>query len=239
MTFHAHSSARRIGGGFTLVELLVVLAIIGLLVTVLSGVVMDGMVAGRQASSSSNLRQIGQALRMFAQHHNGDYPQTTHGNAHEKSWIYTMAPYLGDVDEVRICPADPQRRARKGTASSSYMLNEYIAVASHNPFTGTSEDFTNERSISAPAQTHATFVAADDIAIATSSDHTHSRGWTGGWSAVLADIQPDRFRRGDSNPGRTRGRSVYGFLDGHVEAIDGAELKRRHAENPAFARPPG
>jgi prepilin-type processing-associated H-X9-DG protein len=54
---------------------------------------------------------------------------------------------------------------------------------------------------------------------------------------VTRDIAPDRFRSGA--PDHSRGKSNYLYVDGRVESIQAAELKRKieRGENPA--RPPG
>ena len=59
---------------FTLVELLVVIAIIALLTAILLPVF--GTVRGkaRQASCISNLKQIGNAVRMYTQDYDGRFP---------------------------------------------------------------------------------------------------------------------------------------------------------------------
>jgi len=58
-------------GGFTLVELLVVVGIIAVLVGILVPVLATAREAGRCTNCLSNLRQIGQAFQMYANDHNG------------------------------------------------------------------------------------------------------------------------------------------------------------------------
>ena len=53
--------------GFTLVEILVVLAIIAILMAILLPVLSSVREAGRATSCRSNLRQLGQAIQMYAQ----------------------------------------------------------------------------------------------------------------------------------------------------------------------------
>jgi prepilin-type processing-associated H-X9-DG protein len=55
---------------------------------------------------------------------------------------------------------------------------------------------------------------------------------------VLADIQPDRHRRGPALPDHIRGSANYLYVDCSVEAIPAAEVKRRTLSGENIARPP-
>jgi prepilin-type N-terminal cleavage/methylation domain-containing protein/prepilin-type processing-associated H-X9-DG protein len=65
-------SARRSGAGFTLIELLVVIAIIAILAAILFPVFAQARAKARQATCTSNLKQIGLAFLMYVQ----DYDET-------------------------------------------------------------------------------------------------------------------------------------------------------------------
>ncbi len=54
-------------GAFTLIELLVVIAIIAILAAILFPVFAKAREKARQSSCSSNLKQLGTSLRMYAQ----------------------------------------------------------------------------------------------------------------------------------------------------------------------------
>lgn len=96
--------------GFTLVELLVVISIIGLLVGLLLPAVQASREAARRASCSSNLRQIALALLMFHDNH-ASFPQGGWGSAwiglaeegvgedQPGGWVFQIAPYL---EEIRL-----------------------------------------------------------------------------------------------------------------------------------------
>jgi prepilin-type N-terminal cleavage/methylation domain-containing protein len=131
------TSARpRPGAAFTLIELLVVIAIIGVLASLLLPALAKAKAKGKQAACMSNLRQIGLAMRMYVDDHAGYGPTTTHGASTNASWIYQLAGYLGNVDRVRLCPADPKQHQRLTNNASSYTLNEFTAVDLVDPFGG-------------------------------------------------------------------------------------------------------
>lgn len=230
--------------GFTLIELLVVVAIVGILASLLLPALASAKSKGRQAKCASNLRQIGLALVLYADDHDGWMPGTTHQTTDtNRSWIFTLRPYLGNVDAVRVSPADPKGQARAVHQASSYILNEFVAVDLVDPFTGEAgESFRNVNRWSAPGSTHTVFTCSDDLEPSIFADHTHSRGWVtrgaGNWGGVTHDIAPDRHRVGGAAADHSRGVANYLYGDTHVFAIPANQFKRRidRGDNPA--RPP-
>ncbi len=79
-----------------------------------------------------------------------------------------------------------------------------------------------------PSLTLTTFETSDAAGANVMNDHTHSRQWLLGWSAVTADIQPTRHGL----------PANYLFADSHVESIAAAKLKARIAAGDNFAKPP-
>lgn len=229
---------------FTLIELLVVIAIISILLAVLLPSLSAARVAGYRTASARNMEQIGMALAMYADDNDGYFPETTHGMAFERSWIYTLMPYVGNVDDIRLCPMDPLRGQRLANDASSFVLNEYVAVKNVDPFGNVLEDFTNLHRLISPSTTITTFVGADGLSLSVSSDHTHSRSWfvdssADAWSLICEDIQPDRYGTGDHVADHTRGSSNYLFGDTHVESIHARTLKQKADARINFARPMG
>lgn len=229
--------APRYRGGFTLVELLVVLVLVVSLTALAVAGIRTGITASRQAASSMNLRNIGVALQSYAGDHNGTYPETTHSTGLGSAWIYSLERYLGKFDEVRICPADPRGRERLTARGSSYILNSYIFVPMVGPFGQPSGPKLNRpNAIPQPERTILAFVCSDRTGVGPGNDHTHSQLWKT-WAAVCDDIAPDRF--GGDGKNRAKGRSVYLHADGSVVAIPAAELKRRTQNGDNIAKPPG
>ena len=184
---------RRMTLGFTLIELLVVISIIAIVSAMVGVAVRSVKNGGLRTKSMANMRTIGTAMIAYSGDNNGDFPRSAH-SAEEESWIYSLSPYLSNLDEIRVCPADPQAKERlKAKKTTSYTLNEYICVPSLDRFGRVKEDFTNRFRLPVPSRTMAVFIGADGLDVGVSNDHTHSRNWNR-WTSVLTYVQPDRFR---------------------------------------------
>ncbi|MFA6960820.1 MAG: prepilin-type N-terminal cleavage/methylation domain-containing protein [Opitutaceae bacterium] len=94
---------------FTLVELLAVLAVIGILAAILIPVVGRVRSSARSTQCVSNLRQIGVALRLFAADHKNHLPVSYNlTNTADNNWWYHLNPYTGE---------QPMKLAWTGAAS--------------------------------------------------------------------------------------------------------------------------
>ncbi len=82
---------------FTLIELLTVIAIIGILAAILIPVVGAVRLSAREAKSLSNLRQIGVSLHLYADEHNDRFPPGYffRPGEGERIWTTELLPYLG------------------------------------------------------------------------------------------------------------------------------------------------
>lgn len=230
--------ALRARNAFTLIELLVVIAIIAILASLLLPALSSAKGKAKGVACMSNMRQIGIGMRMYADDNDGFGPTTTHGAGTNASWIYQLAPYLGQVDRIRACPADPKAKERLEVQGTSYLMNEFTSVDLVDPFGNVKESFRKFDALPNPSGTITVFECANSMGPSLYNDHTHSRNWFNGWTSVTVDIQPDRHRSGGSHGDFSEGPANYLFADGHVSSLQAAPLKERIESGDNFAKPP-
>lgn len=152
---HRRGHSERAAGarryGFTLLELLIVIAIIALLIGILLPSLKRSVDLAKATACKSNLRQVGQALYLYRIDNNGWLPQARKSDsmpsgrrgdrAPREPWFgQVVQTYLGDAGVLR-CPKDPYgyrvaelkgSRLRDPYASdfSSFGLNNFIMTAS-------------------------------------------------------------------------------------------------------------
>jgi prepilin-type processing-associated H-X9-DG protein len=212
----------------TLVELLVVIAIIGVLVALLLPAVQAARGAARAAACKNNMRQIGIAVQRYCGLHKGDFPEWYHSGG-DRSWIYTLAPYMEQVDEIRICPEDELHVERLAAKASSYVINDFLADAT------APGAVRSLYKLQATSRTIVVFEGADDRPAKPDYDHAHAAQWFSPLHVTLGivgksvndDIQPDRHYES----------AHYLYADGHVGVISAATIAGWIDAGTNFAEP--
>ncbi len=125
--------------GFTLVELLTVVAIVGILAAIIIPVAGRARESARASACASNLRQIAAACLMFAGENKGRLMPVKDGTTNE-TWRVKIEPYLSsrrDKASALICPSDPITEYPTSSATgewpASYGLNTASQFAGSSP----------------------------------------------------------------------------------------------------------
>lgn len=211
-SYHDRMLGRR-RAAFSLVELLIVIAIIAVLMAMLLPAVQYARASARRTQCASNLRQVGLAIIQYCEVHRGRFPKTTHDtNDVDKCWIYTIGPFMEEVDAIRICPDDQQGEQRVQQKLTSYVLNSYIT-------TDIPGAVRNRNKLVSRISTMIAFELTDrpNRPITEFDDHVESFRWFTTtniaakrvFKAVSADVATDRHGQG----------AHYLYADGRVEHI--------------------
>jgi prepilin-type N-terminal cleavage/methylation domain-containing protein/prepilin-type processing-associated H-X9-DG protein len=224
--------------GFTLVELLVVIAIIAVLVGLLLPAVQSARSSARSASCKNNLRQIGIAIHQFCNLHDGEFPQLDHAGSggvyaeDSPSWIFTLAPHLESVDEIRVCPSDLFAGDRLRHRLTGYVINDYLAGKVQGRVR-------NINKLVSTSQTIAVFEIADPSTshndVRNQYDHAHASGWFTP-SAISFGLVESLVHR-DISTTRHNTTSHFLYVDGHVDALSDQQVQEWIEQPFNFAKP--
>ena len=258
------SPPRRAAAAFTLVELLVVVAIVGLLGAMTAAAVTRAKAKALQTQCSGNLRQLGQALQLFVtdQH---QYPlalnpggSTGQYSSHKNTWMTTLQRTASDSPSTTSewlhkgmwdCPsAGRPDTFGSGEGYAEYGYNVYGLGTTPTGFTyGLGGHIDTERSDVNSARP----VAESDV-VAPAQMMAMGDGFAGnngvirdGLSLLQRKVSVEDYH-GSTSRSRSRHRGLANvvFCDGHVEAIplvtlfdslDASALQRWNSDNQPHA----
>jgi prepilin-type N-terminal cleavage/methylation domain-containing protein/prepilin-type processing-associated H-X9-DG protein len=211
----------------TLVELVVVVAIIGALVALLLPAVLAARGSARATTCKSQMRQIGLAILQYCSAYHGRFPDTVHAGE-GRSWIYTLAPHLEHIDEIRICREDPIADERLRDKSTSYVISDYVALDGKHAVR-------NINQLRATSKTIIVFEGSDKRSTAEVNEHAHASKWFSN-SNILLGLVTWAVEK-DIQPSRHGPAAHYLYADGHVDTISAAQISQWIAAKHDFAKP--
>ncbi len=220
---------RKTSRGFTLIELLVVIAIIAILAAILFPVFARAREKARQASCTSNLKQIGTAFMMYVQDYDEMFPDLLVGRDTSDPtryvyWMENLMPYVMN-DQVFRCPS-----VSWGGVYSSGCINQgYGAVREVLGYAGglgyNAADWggdPNKDSVGYGQSIAEMTAPAETILVIDAAYWTCQRSYwertdnTGTPTAEVANEYNNAYYTVDS---RHNGTANAAFADGHVKSL--------------------
>jgi prepilin-type processing-associated H-X9-DG protein/prepilin-type N-terminal cleavage/methylation domain-containing protein len=219
--------------GFTFVEILVALVVIGLIAAILLPIFLSGRESARRATCVSNIRQLGSALMMYTQDNDGYFIPELRGS---NNWDNLIAKYLKS-SEVFRCPSAsvPSTFDSDIPGIPSYLAKGYAL----------NFELYDERTRSRPAINDPSVIyPSTTVAFGEVSYKSRDGGYS--FPLTLSKPQDDSdLGSGESYVGgvagglRHQGGSNYVFVDGHVKWYKPEQVlgnnKGNDGNTPSFA----
>ena len=233
--------------GFSLIELMAVISVIGILSAILIPVINSVRNSAKTTKSLSNLRQLASAMQMYSSDNNGLYPVGYHDPdpGHETYWYLEIEQYIdqktisgSELHNILVSPfvdieladgsyADGDVR----TSPSTYSVHGVICPSlppdytedSRFPIWNIKENHSEiiligEGTLNAWGYSQATF--------------TKPGAWQNLDSVSQTTLESTVWPFDESDVGalsyRANGYALVAFLDGHVEALERDEVKYKN-----------
>ena len=199
-------SGPEVRAGFTLIDLLVVIAIIAILAALLLPALSRAKESARAAQCLGNERQIGLAVRLYADDNDDTFPRSQHSafaNG-QLAWERAIAPQLGasTTTWTNLLTGVYHCASSKLTSPLSYGLNVYFEVGPDDDYTGKPQTWRKQARILKPSNT---IIMAEPN---TAADHIMAHFWI---SQTDADDEVDAKRHAQ--------KANYTFADGHSQKL--------------------
>jgi prepilin-type N-terminal cleavage/methylation domain-containing protein/prepilin-type processing-associated H-X9-DG protein len=205
----------RLNAGFTLIEMLVVIAIIALLASIIVPATQKALHRAQSTKSLSNLQQIGQAVMLYAVENKGDFPLLNRDNRRpnaEKSffWVQNLEERVLNWDRsggrgkhpIFQCPA-----AKDHHGISDYGPNPFLFHDANPNFPGRRTVASRLGDVAEPS--NLLMVATARLVDSGQPSWYIQMNWAMGGNEPN---QPD--------PRLFNDRVGVVFVDGHVQALD-------------------
>ncbi|MCU0792531.1 MAG: prepilin-type N-terminal cleavage/methylation domain-containing protein [Opitutaceae bacterium] len=228
--------------GFTLIELLTVIAIIGILAGILIPVIGRVRASARQVQGVANLRQIGNAIELFANDNKNRFPPAV---AQSNNYSIILKPYVGlrgstfaDGESRSEIFKDPSATLPGGQFHFSANPNFMGDLQQWNGTGPRPSDFTRLVPRTVANRASQQVLLADGCQGANGNPQTHLYSVAGIYNRLGANSDNPVARGPDidlpSSGGHIRWRASGGsstkclWADGHVSIMRQGELRLRH-----------
>lgn len=214
--------------GFTLIEVLVVIAVVALLVGLLLPALGAARRAARATNCLANIRSLSQCQLLYAHDYGGAFADVglPHGGSGDPalSWVGTMAEYYASASALRS-PGDrspfwPSELGGQGllingsARVTSYGMNNYLS-RTYNPGLSPREPYDRIDKVATPGATVGFLLMAQEGEYAV-SDHVHVENWGQGAQPPARASQQSQINTWGGPARSFESRSSYGYLDGHA-----------------------
>jgi prepilin-type N-terminal cleavage/methylation domain-containing protein/prepilin-type processing-associated H-X9-DG protein len=197
---------------FTLIELLIVIAIIGVLAALLLPALQSARAKARRTSCASNLRQLGMAFQGYVEDWGGIFPiddDPVHGDPTYWLWMGRgfrpmIAPYVVDEMAVFWCPDDTKAVNKYDGTSYAYSMSFYHTPDQINAMTSPANTYSNPVPSVPQYLARVRYPSSKIICGEWLSNHQRVVGDSGWWT--------------------WEGSRNYLFVDGHVQSLTATSL---------------
>jgi prepilin-type N-terminal cleavage/methylation domain len=193
-TAHSPARLRSSPAAFTLIELLTVIAIVGILIAILVPVVSHVRASAKRTRCTANIRSLGTAFNLFAADNKGYYPAVIYHTSYtdgrvnpgKSHWWLELRPYIGNanIKDLGAIPESPFGVCPIGQIGMNSKVSYYYQF--------------RPNTIGRPTKI---------ILLGDSKDHVLTV-----WNESTEHAAPKRHN----------GKANYLFFDGHVESLDPA-----------------